>query len=117
MNARNSSLLRTAGLLAGALFLTGRATAAADADAFPVFDGNYIRFSAAGSAFNDGSKAASQRRTQLPSMGAGGIEAFTYNKDVSKETSWQVDGKALGNAGDYLAQFKIMKNEVGSFEA
>src|SRR5436190_15135593 len=117
MNAKYSSLFRTAGLVAGMLLLVGRSSAAADADAFPVLsDSNYIRFSATGSSFNDGSKAAAQRRTQLPSMGAGGIEAFSYGKDIDKVTSWQVDGKALGNSGDYLAQFKMTKNEVGSFD-
>jgi hypothetical protein len=115
MNAKYSSLLRAAGLVAGALLLVGR-TYAADTDAFPVFENNYIRFSATGGSFNDGAKAAAQRRLQLPTMGAGGIEAFSYGKDISKETAWQVDGKALGNAGDYLAQFKMTKNEVGSFE-
>src|SRR4051812_39259245 len=105
MNANLLSLSRTAGLLAGALLLLGRAYAAADADAFPVFENNYIKYSATGSSFNEGSKAASQRRLQLPSMGAGGIEAFSYGKEIDKQTSWQVDGKALGNAADYLAQF------------
>jgi hypothetical protein len=115
MNASNTSLLRTAALAVSAILLLGRGQAA-EADAFPTFE-NRIKFSAAGAAFNDGSKAAAQRRTHLPSMGAGGIEAFSYNREISKETSWQVDGKALGNAGDYLAQFAITKNEVGSFEA
>ena len=115
MNASNTSLLRTAALAVSAILLLGRGHAA-EADAFPTFE-NRIKFSATGTSFNEGSKAAAQRRTQLPSMGAGGIEAFSYNREVSKETSWQVDGKALGNAGDYLAQFAITRNEVGSFEA
>ena len=48
MNAKNF-LFRTAGLVAGALLLTGR-LAAAEADAFPVFENNYIRISGSGSA-------------------------------------------------------------------
>ena len=115
MNATFISILRNAGLVAGTCLLAA-GLKAADADAIPVFSDNYIKFSAAGYNFNEGSKAAAQRRTQLPSMGAAGIEAFSYTKEVDKATNWTVDGKALGNSGDYLASFKLSKNEVGSFD-
>src|SRR5688500_3334245 len=107
---------RTAGLVAGALSLVLNPLPAADTDALPVFEENYIKISAAGMDIK-GSKAAAQRRTQLPKVGAAGIEAFNYTRELSKVTTMQVDGQALPGAEDYLAQLHITKNEVGSFEA
>src|SRR6266542_2777005 len=115
MNA-NFSNTRTAALVAGLVLSMCGVSRAAEADALPTFENNYIKFSATGSSFNDGSKAAAQRRLQLPTMGSGGIEAFSYGQDIDKQTNWQVDGKALGNVADYLAEFKITRNEVGSFD-
>lgn len=109
-------LLRAAGLVAGTALLLARPALAAEADAMPVFDENYIKFSAGGMDIK-GSKAAAQARTQVPKVGAAGIEAFNYTRELSKETSVIVDGQALPGAENYLAQVKFVKNEVGSFEA
>jgi hypothetical protein len=114
MIAKNN-FFRTAGLLAGALTLAANPLRAAETDALPTFDENYIKVSAAGMDIS-GSRAAAQRRTQLPKVGAAGIEAFNVTRELSKVTTMQVDGQALPGAEDYLAQFRIQKNEVGSFE-
>ncbi len=114
-------LRRTVGLLLGTLcpFVWAAAESAKsttkETDAFPVFE-NVITFSATGTALS-GAKPAFQARTQTAKQGAGGIEELSYNYELSKETALQVDGKALTGAEDYLLQFKLTKNEVGSFEA
>ncbi len=115
MNVKLSFLSRTAGLLAGAL-LALPSVRAAEADALPAFEDNYITVSGQVPTLS-GSHAAFQNRTQIARKGAGGIEEFNYTVDLSKATTLQVDGRALPGAEDYLAQFKLTKNEVGSFEA
>jgi hypothetical protein len=116
MNAKNK-IFRTAGLLAGVLILpSSPLRAAAETDALPTFDENYIKVSAAGMDIS-GSRAAAQRRTQLPKVGAAGIEAFNVTRELSKVTSLVIDGQALPGAEDYLAQVRMEKKEVGSFEA
>ena len=115
MNVKTLSLSRAAGLLAGALFALSGARAA-ETDAMPVFESNYIKVGGNLPSVS-GSKAAFQKGTLLSKSGAGGIEDFNYTADLSKVTTLQIDGKALPGAEDYLAQFKFTKNEVGSFEA
>ena len=115
MNVKSFFLPRTAGLLAGA-FVALSGTRAAEADALPVFAENYIKFSGQIPTLSD-SHAAFQNRTQIAKKGAGGIEEFNYTADLSKETNLQIDGRVLPGAEDYLAQFRLTKNEVGSFEA
>src|SRR2546423_15663337 len=111
------SFTATAALVAGTFLLaSGSARAAAEPDAMPIFDENYIKMSGI-APFVSGSSAAFNRRAQYSHDGAGGIESFSYGQDISKETSYRIDGKLLPGAGDYLADFKITKKEVGSFEA
>ncbi len=109
-----SSFSRTAGLLTGALlvFTTSRA---AEADAFPTFDGNYVKLSASGADVS-GSKAAYQAHTQNAKSGAAGIEALNYSYELGKDTSLEIDGKALPGPEDYLLSFKLTKNEVGNVD-
>src|SRR3954468_16557265 len=114
MNVNISFLSRTAGLLAGALLALTSARAA-EADALPTFDENYVKVSATGATLS-GSHAAFQNRTQISKNGAGGIEAFNYTAEVAKATTFQIDGRALPGAEDYLAQFKLTKEEVGNVE-
>ena len=119
MNA-NYLITRTAGLLAAALMAATGAHAAAaanaESDALPKFEENYIKISGVGTSLS-GSKAAAQARTQIPKVGSGGIEEYNLTKELSKETTLQINGRAMVGAEDYLAQFKVTKNEVGSFEA
>jgi hypothetical protein len=109
------TLLSIVGLVAGAASLLAVPARAADSDALPKFDENYMKFSAGGMDMK-GSKAAGQARTQVPKVGAAGIEAFTYTKELSKETSVATEAQALPGAENYLASVKVTKNEVGSVE-
>ncbi len=117
MKAIHSHLVRTAGLVAGTLLAASVSFAAsgAEADAFPEFE-NFIKFSAQGNSIS-GSKAAYQKTTQKESAGSLGIEEFSFAKDLNDTTSLKIDGRALGGAEDYLAAFKVTKNEVGSVDA
>jgi len=113
----NHFLFGMAGLLSCSLLATSTiAASAAQADVFPTFDENYIKFSAGGISYR-GNKASGQARTQVPKVGAAGIEAFNYTKELSKVTTMVVNGQALPGAEDYLASINITKNEVASFEA
>jgi hypothetical protein len=49
--------------------------------------------------------------------GEGGIEDLRLSNDLTKDTSLQVDGHLLPGAEDYLGEFRITKEEVGSVEA
>ena len=115
MNAK-TTLFRTAGLLAGVILLPTAGFAATADDALPVFSENFVTFSAGGLSAK-GNKASAQARTQIPKVGAAGIEAFNYTRDLSKVTTLQIDGQALPGAEDYLLGVRVVKNEVGSFEA
>ena len=106
---------RSATIVAGLALALTSAVRADESDAMPTFTDNYIKVSGLLPS-PSGSKAAFQRRTQVSKDGAGGIEALNYGYDLSKETNLQIDGKVMPGAGDYLAQFKLTKNEVGSFE-
>ena len=118
MNATHHSLLRPAGLLAGAtlaLSAFGAGNSAAEADAFPLFDNNYIAVSGQAASLN-GDKAAFQARTQQSKSGNYGIEDLRIGKDLSKDVTVQIDGKALGVTDDYLGSVLLTKNDVGSVE-
>ena len=121
MHAINRSLHRTSGLLAGVVLVffrvsaQGAGTAGAEADAFPVFDNNYIALSGQAASL-EGDKAAFQTRTQQTKSGNYGIEDLRIGKDLSKDVTVQIDGKALGVTDDYLGSFLVTKNDVGSVE-
>ncbi len=106
-------VLRAAGLLAGTALLTFNA-GAAEADALPSFENNYIKFSASGTDL-DGSNAAYQARTQQYKQGAVGIEDLRFTYDLAKDTNLQLDGRAIAGNEDYLLSFTVTKEEVGSF--
>ena len=91
------------------------ATTTKEADAFPTFD-SYITVGAQAASIS-GNEAAFQKRVAQPKSGSGGIEDFHYTKDLGKDTTMEVDGRALTGADDYLAKLNLTKNEVGSFEA
>jgi hypothetical protein len=109
-----TSVSRIAGIVA-ALASLSVAAKAADADAFPTFDTNYIVLSAGGADIK-GSKAAYQARTRSAKTGALGIEELRFDYDLKNKTTLQVDGRALAGQEDYLLSFKLAKDEVGAVE-
>ena len=117
MNHQISSLIRRAGVLSvGCLLVAGvpaRGADKAEADAFPNYE-SYIKISGQAASIN-GDKAAFQTRTMQAKDGAG-IEDLHLTKDLSKTTTLVIDGRALTGSEDYLGQFNIAKNEVGSVE-
>lgn len=104
--------------LAGALLvLSGTSVSAAgkaEADAFPHFE-NYIKISGQAPSIS-GSKSSYQSRTTRPGDGGAGIEDLHLSRDLSKETTMVIDGRALVGSEDYLGKVNIAKNEVGVFE-
>ena len=106
--------LRATGLAAG-LALMSVSGGAAETDALPAFETNYITFSAGGADIN-GSKAAYQARTATAKTGAAGIEDMRFDYDLKDKTTLAVTGRALAGQEDYLLNFKLAKEEVGSFE-
>ncbi len=107
--------VRCAGLLAGAALALTSASAVVPTDAFPKFE-SYIKISGQAPSVS-GNESSFQRRLQQNANGGLGIEALHYTRDLSKDTSLQIDGRALYGAEDYLAKFKVTKAEVGSLEA
>ncbi|MEI6106582.1 MAG: hypothetical protein WCR49_06155 [Opitutae bacterium] len=119
MHATKFNLCHGARVIAGlalALSAVGLYAAAPSkqADAFPTFD-SYIKISGKVPSVT-GNPAAYAERFRSPDSGAYGIEALHFTKDVDKNTTMEVDGKALVGAEDYLAKMKLTKNEVGTFE-
>lgn len=119
MNTKHTSFMNRAGLAlcAASLLAGGRLAAAekAEADAFPNHE-TYIKVTGQGAAIS-GNKAAFQNRTRQDGDGAVGIEDLHATKEISKTTTLTIDGHALMGAEDYLGQFNLTKNEVGSIEA
>jgi hypothetical protein len=119
MNLTNHLPLRSACLLASAaLVFGGAATRAADkaasGDAFPTFE-SYIKITGQAASIS-GDEAAFQTRTRQPKSGGAGIEDMHYARDLKDGVSVQFDGRALAGSEDYLGQFKLAKEEVGSVE-
>jgi hypothetical protein len=91
-----------------------RAADPASDDAFPRYD-SYIKISGQAASIS-GDKSAFQSRTQQIGDGGAGIEDLHLSKDYGKNTTVDIDGRALVGAEDYLGQVKVSKNEVGSVE-
>jgi hypothetical protein len=109
-------VLRTAGLAAGLALLSAPLLgAASEADALPSFDSNYIIISAGGADVK-GSKAAYQARTSNAKTGAAGIEEMRFDYDLKDRTTLAITGRALAGQEDYLLNFNLKKEEVGSVE-
>jgi hypothetical protein len=116
MQAKFNSLLRGAGLAGAALLLSGAlASGAEPSDDFPRFE-SYIKLSGHAAEIS-GNDASYQKRTQRAKNGGVGVEDLHIYKDLSKTDSVVIDGRALVGEEDYLAQFKLTRQNVGSLEA
>ena len=114
MNAK-ISFCRAAAIASGLVLALSGAARAAETDTMSDFE-NYIKFSGYTPDVS-GSNAAFARRAQTVHRGAAGIEDANYNYDLTKDVNLQIDGHAMAGYEDYLAHFKLTKNEVGSVEA
>ncbi|HVW22112.1 MAG TPA: hypothetical protein VHC86_12935 [Opitutaceae bacterium] len=118
MHARNFPLSRTLGLIAlgGGLALSGARAAdpAAAVDSFPTFE-SYVKVSGY-APWIAGDRAAAAQHTGFPNAGAFGLEDLFLTKDLSNDTNLTVKAKALEGAEDYLAQFDLTSNNLGSAE-
>ena len=116
-----ATLRRSAGLIcAGAMLAAPSIRAAANdtpgqADAFPDFE-SYIKISGQ-TPFITGDTAAYASRAGTPSSGAAGIEDLYYTRDLNDTTTLTVNGRALAGTDDYLADFKVEKDKLGSIDA
>ncbi len=116
MNMKSFLLFRTAGLLSAACLVTAARAAQPPADDVKIEGDNLIKVSAQATDFS-GHRASSQARTQVFRNLSGGIEELSIGRELDKTTTLQIDGRALPGAEDYLAQFRLTRTEVGSFEA
>jgi len=116
-----ATLRRSVGLVcAGAVFAFPAIRAAAadtpgQADAFPDFE-SYIKITGQ-TPWITGDTAAYATRSGMPSSGAAGIEDLFYTKDLNDTTTLTINGRALAGTDDYLADFKVEKDKVGSIDA
>jgi hypothetical protein len=119
MNAKNSMISRSAGLMAGTFVALASAYAApapaVDTTDFG-FDNNFIKMSYS-PVSSSGNKAAFQAATQMQRSGAGGIEELRFGKDIDKDIKLQLDAKVMTATEDYLGKIKISKEGTGSLEA
>ena len=115
MQTTSHPLLRAGGALTIlTLVLTAAQLSAADnTDAFPAFE-NHIKISGQVPSI-DGDEAAFQARTQQKSSGGLGVEELHLVKELEKDASLTIDGRALSQSEDYFLGFKYAKNEIGSF--
>ncbi len=115
MQAKYLTSLRDVSLIASAfLVFTGAQAAALPNDVFPTFE-SYVKISGQAPAIT-GNEAAFQRRLQQPQNGGAGIEDLHVTKDINKEVTLDIDGRALFGAQDFLGKLRLSKTEVGSVE-
>jgi len=118
MNAKNSMISRSAGLMAGT-FVALASAYAAPAPAVETtdfgFDNNFIKL-AYSPVSASGNEAAFQAATGLHRSGAGGIEELRFGKEIEKDIKLQLDAKVMTATEDYLAKVKVSKEGTGSIE-
>ena len=119
MHATNFNLRHGASVIACLALVLGTVGAQAaatpkPADEFPTFD-SYIKISGKVPSVT-GNPAAYAERFRTRDSGSYGIEALHFVKELDKETTMEIDGKAMVGAEDYLAKLRLTKNEKGTFE-
>jgi hypothetical protein len=99
-----------------ALVLTAAClSAAAPTDSFPTFE-SYIKLSGQ-TPWVSGNAAAYQKRAQARADGSAGVEDLHLLRDVAKNTTLTIDGRALVGAEDYLLRVNVTKEGVGAIDA
>jgi len=88
--------------------------APAATDAFPTYE-SYIKISGQ-APWITGDKSAFEKRTQKSGEGGAGVEDLHVSKDVTKDVTLVVDGRALAGPEDYLLRFDLAKENVGSVD-
>jgi hypothetical protein len=115
MPANHPRPLRAPLLFTAAAFLFAAPARATETDALPTFE-SYLKVTGQAAAIS-GNGAAYQTRAHQAKDGGYGVEDLHYTKDVTKDTSVVLDGRALAGVEDYLARVSLTKFNVGSVEA
>ncbi len=117
MQPKNLTSLHSSFAFAAMLLLAGGHAAGAPVptDAFPTYE-SYIKLSGQ-TPWVSGNKAAFEKRTRTPADGSAGIEDLHIAKDITKNTTVVVDGRALAGSEDYLLRVNLSKANVGSVDA
>jgi hypothetical protein len=116
MQAKILPSLRLAGCAAAILFVGVPVYATPLAtDAFPTFE-SYIKLSGQ-TPWVSGNASSFQKRTQSNADGSAGIEDLHFSRDIAKDTTFLVDGRALAGAEDYLLHLNLTKEGLGAVDA
>ncbi len=94
---------------------TSAADAPSQGDSLAPSD-NYIKVSGLAPFVSD-DKPAFAARTGSPAAGSGGIEDFSFAKDLSGDSTMNVNGHAIGGSDDYLGELKLNRTDLGSVDA
>jgi hypothetical protein len=111
---RSAGLICASAILAAPTLRAGSDTSG-QADAFPDFE-SYIKISGQ-TPWITGDTAAFATRNSMPSSGAAGIEDLLYTRDLNDTTTLTINGHALAGSDDYLADFKVETDKIGSIDA
>jgi len=115
MHAKFLSSVWLVSTTSAAFLLAPPATAAgAPTDAFPTYE-SYIKVSGQ-TPWVSGNSASYQKRTQTRADGSAGIEDLHVSRDVAKDTTLVVDGRALSGAEDYLLRVNVTKEGLGAVD-
>jgi hypothetical protein len=99
--------------LAGALPLSAQQEASESTEEYR----NWVELSL-GATFEDGDKAAFQRRYGIPGGTAfGGIEEFHFEQDVGKRGLFSIDGRGIFDNHDYSIRLELSEPEKGFVRA
>jgi hypothetical protein len=116
MHPKTSFLVRLAGCAAGLALTASRSSAASTpTDDFPTYE-SYIKLSGQ-TPWVRGNSASYQKRTQTAADGSAGIEDLHFTRDVAKNTTLLLEGRALTGAEDYLLRVNVTREGVGSVDA
>jgi hypothetical protein len=73
---------------------------------------NWVDFSAGGF-LNSGNRSQLQQAHQTSSGAFGGLEDFHYQKDIAKDTTLSLDGRAMFDNHDYKFKLGLEREKVG----